>query len=118
MNALGEKRSTSERLPEVGDLVQVRSRRWLVEEVEAHLEEWRTAYDYRGTGSTFRRARAIRGIYDEAAPLPDAVMPPPSKQFLFEVRRLVVQAIEASSGRVDLIGQKIENTADAVGGPA
>ncbi len=33
MNALGEKRSPSERLPEVGDLVQVRSRRWLVEEI-------------------------------------------------------------------------------------
>ena len=33
MNALGEKRSPSERLPDVGELVQVRSRRWLVEEV-------------------------------------------------------------------------------------
>ncbi len=33
MNDLSEKRSSSECLPEVGDLVQVRSRRWLVEEV-------------------------------------------------------------------------------------
>jgi len=71
--------------------------------VEGHLEEWRTAYDYRGTGSTFQRARTIRGIYDEAAPLPDAVMPPPSKQFLTEVRRIVTGAIEASGGRVQLV---------------
>ncbi len=33
MNDLSEKRSPTECLPEVGDLVQVRSRRWLVEEV-------------------------------------------------------------------------------------
>ncbi len=33
MSDLSEKRSPSEHLPEVGDLVQVRSRRWLVEEV-------------------------------------------------------------------------------------
>ena len=34
MNDLGEKRSPSECVPKVGDLVQVRSRRWLVEEVD------------------------------------------------------------------------------------
>ena len=70
--------------------------------VEEHLSEWRTAYDFRGTGSTFQRASAIRGIYDEAAPLPDAVMPPPSKQFLTEVRRIVTAAIEASGGQTRL----------------
>jgi hypothetical protein len=70
--------------------------------VEQHLAEWREAYDLRGTGSTFQRARAIRGIYDEAAPVPDAVMPPPSKQFLSEVRLIVTGAIEASGGHVRL----------------
>ena len=73
--------------------------------VEEHLSEWRTAYDspqYQGAGSTFRRARTIHGIYDTAVPLPDAVMPPPSKEFLFEIRRLVVSAIEASGGHVRL----------------
>lgn len=70
--------------------------------VEDHLEVWRAAYDYRGGGSTFKRARAIHGIYDEAAPLPDAVMPPPSKQFLDEVRRIVTGAIESSGGHVRL----------------
>ena len=70
--------------------------------VEEHLAEWRIAYDYRGTGSTFQRARKIRGIYDEAAPLLDGVMPPPSKQFLANVRRIVTGAIEASGGHVQL----------------
>ena len=35
--------------------------------IQEHLEEWREAYEgpeYRGTGSTFRRARTIRSIYD------------------------------------------------------
>lgn len=70
--------------------------------VEEHLGEWRTAYDYRGTGSTFQRARAIHRICDEAAPMPDAVMPPPSKQFLIEIRRTVIAAIEANGGHVRL----------------
>ena len=71
--------------------------------VEQHLEEWRKAYALRGTGSTFVRARTIRGIYDEAAPIPNAVMPPPSKQFLADVRRIVTGAIEKSGGEVRLI---------------
>lgn len=70
--------------------------------IDEHLAEWRSAYNYWGSGSTFQRARVIRGIYDEAAPLPDAVMPPPSKQFLAEVRRIVTDAIEGSGGRVQL----------------
>ncbi|MCY4239259.1 MAG: hypothetical protein OXC93_13090, partial [Rhodospirillaceae bacterium] len=70
--------------------------------VEQHLTEWREAYDLRGNGSTFVRARTIRGIYDEAAPIPDAVMPPPSKRFLGKVRRIVTDAIDGSGGEVRL----------------
>jgi hypothetical protein len=70
--------------------------------VQDHLGQWRAAYDFSGTGSTFRRARTIEGIYEDAAPLPDAVMPPPSKEFLMEVRRVITGAIEASGGRVQL----------------
>ncbi len=70
--------------------------------VQDHLGQWRTAYDFSGAGSTFRRARTIEGIYGDAAPLPDAVMPPPSKEFLMEVRQIVTRAIEASGGRVEL----------------
>ncbi len=70
--------------------------------VEQHLEEWREAYKFRGRGSTLERAKIIRGIYDEAAPIPDAAMPPPSKQFLAEVRVIVTAAIEGSGGEVRL----------------
>ena len=70
--------------------------------VEQHLAEWREAYALRGTGSTFVRARTIRGIYGEAVPVPDAVMPPPSKQFLAAVRDIVTGAIEKSGGEVRL----------------
>jgi len=71
--------------------------------VATHLVEWRVAYDeYRGPGSTRRRAIAIHGIYDSAAPLPDAVMTSPSVTFLAEIRRIVTSAIEANGGRVRL----------------
>lgn len=70
--------------------------------VQDHLGQWRSAFDDYGTGSTFRRARAIEGIYGAAAPLPDTVMPPPTKEFLSEVRRVITTAIEASGGKVEL----------------
>ena len=65
-----------------------------------HLEDWRTAYNHRDRDSTSLRARDLRNIYDEAAPLPDAVMPPPSRKFLSEVRKIVIQAIKYSGGQV------------------
>jgi hypothetical protein len=74
--------------------------------VQNHLSDWRAAYDgpgSRGTGSTFRRASAIHGIYGAAAPVPDAVMTEPSAAFLGEIRRIVTSAIEACEGEVRLI---------------
>lgn len=71
--------------------------------VNTHLAEWRVAYDeFRGPNSTRRRAVAIHGIYDSAAPLPDAVMTSPSATFLAEIRRIVTSAIEANGGEVRL----------------
>lgn len=73
--------------------------------IEDHLSEWRNAYDgleYKGSGSASRRARTIYDIYDAAAPLPDSVMPPPTKEFLFEIRRIATKAIEMSGGEVKL----------------
>jgi hypothetical protein len=74
--------------------------------VADHLTDWRTAYDgptARGAGSSYRRANAILGIYDAAAPIPDAVMTEPSAAFLGEIRRIVTVAIEACGGDVRLI---------------
>lgn len=70
--------------------------------VAQHLARWRDAYAFRGKGSTFQRAREIRGIHDEAAPVPDAVMPPPSRRFLDEVRGIVTNAIEDGGGQARL----------------
>ena len=72
--------------------------------VETHLADWRAAYEeFRGPGSTRRRAVAIHGIYDSAAPLPDAVMTSSSATFLAEIRRIVTSAIEANGGTVRLM---------------
>ena len=73
--------------------------------VQEHLTDWRTAYDgpaSSGRGSTLRRASTIHGIYDGAAPLPDAVMTSSSVAFLAEIRRIVTSAIEAAGGEVRL----------------
>jgi hypothetical protein len=71
--------------------------------VQTHLAEWRVAYDdFSGPGSTRLRAVAIHGIYDSAAPLPDAVMTASSVTFLSEIRRIVTSAIESNGGKVRL----------------
>ncbi len=68
--------------------------------IKEHLEDWRTAYDRRGRGSTRLRTRDIRNIYDETAPLPEAVMPPLSRKFLSEIRKIIIEAVESSGGKV------------------
>ena len=74
--------------------------------IDHHLTDWRAAYDgpgSRGSGSTFRRANTIHGIYDAAAPVPDAVLTEPSAAFPGEIRRIVTSAIESCNGEVRLI---------------
>ena len=73
--------------------------------IEQHLADWRTAYDnpeYRGTGSTHKRAVMLRNIYEEAAPCPDTVMTRLAGEFLAEIRRIVETAIRAGGGDVQL----------------
>jgi hypothetical protein len=97
-----EQSSISEVRRAVSDAIHDLAMRRLIEE---HLSEWRTAYDgpeYSGKGSTFRRARAIHGIYDSAAPLPDAVMTNASMAFLSEVRSIVTTAVELKGGTLRL----------------
>lgn len=73
--------------------------------IDRHLDKWRAAHDnLSGPGSTWLRALAINGIYDAAVPLPDAVMSVEAKQFLAEIRQIVISAIEAHGGRVQLAG--------------
>lgn len=62
---------------------------------------WRTAYDYRGPGSTRVRAHDIRKIYDEAAPIPGEIPTPDSHAFLQEIRDLVRESIKAGGGEIE-----------------
>lgn len=73
--------------------------------LKEQLESWRTAYDapeYRGKGSTFKRALKIEEIYETAAPIPDAAMTQFSAVFLAKVRELVTVAIKENGGEVEL----------------
>jgi hypothetical protein len=71
--------------------------------IDQHLDKWRAAHDnLSGPGSTWLRSVAINGIYSAAVPLPDAVMSADAKKFLMDIRQIVVSAIEAHGGRVQL----------------
>jgi hypothetical protein len=59
--------------------------------------QWQDAYDKRGTGSTFVRARIIGDeVYEPAAPVPDVTPSPDRNQFLREV----IAEVEAAATEV------------------
>lgn len=61
------------------------------------IEGWQEAYDKRGSGSTYARARIIGdNIYEPAAPVPDVTPSPDRNEFLHEV----VAEIEAAAAEV------------------
>ncbi|WP_037278126.1 ATP-binding protein [Rubellimicrobium mesophilum] len=61
---------------------------------QEQLEVWRDAFELKGKGSTFERAQVIRDIYEEAVPVPNAVMTEVSKAFLDEIRQIVGDAVK------------------------
>jgi hypothetical protein len=61
----------------------------------ARLAVWQEAYNLRGTGSTFIRARLIADdVYDRAAPVPTATPSLDRNEFLHEIIRVVGEATE------------------------
>lgn len=69
--------------------------------IEQRFPDWADAFTaHSGTGSTWRRARAIDGIYDIAAPVPGETPDGYGNEFLREVRALVREAIRAAGGEV------------------
>ena len=68
--------------------------------IQQHVADWVRAYDHGGPGSTFDRARDIKGIYEEAAPVPGSVMTDRSRKFLEQVRQLVHAAVIAGGGEI------------------
>lgn len=73
------------------------SRRRILDEC---ISGWTEAYQYRGEGSTRRRARSIIDLYSTAAPVPNEMPGPDANEFLNEMRALAVEAIEACGGRL------------------
>jgi hypothetical protein len=67
---------------------------------EHHVKEWLAAFDERGLRSAARRANRMKGIYDEAAPVPGVAITEIASEFLDDVRRLVHAAIESEGGVV------------------
>lgn len=64
------------------------------------LQDWRTAYEYKGTGSTSRRSLGIRSIYETAAPVPSAVMTEAAAEFLDNAKSIVYAAIDENGGEI------------------
>lgn len=62
--------------------------------------DWVKAFEYRGRGSTFNRAKVIQTIYNVSAPIPGPALDPRSTAFLREVRKIVHDAIEVAGGEL------------------
>ena len=68
--------------------------------LDERLSGWLKAFEYRGTGSTRLRARDIVNIYESAAPVPNEMPGPDSSEFLFKIRELVAESVEAGGARL------------------
>jgi hypothetical protein len=71
--------------------------------VDRELGEWRVAFELRGPGSAYKRAVAIAAIDERASPIPGAVMPKEAHQFLKEISEIVVAAVRAVGGNVEVV---------------
>lgn len=79
-------------------------------------QQWMKAFEYRGRGSTYDRAKVIQTIYDASAPIPGPALDTHSEEFLREVRLLVHIAIREGSGELvsDVLGMRDEKHSAAV----
>lgn len=68
--------------------------------IEEQLAEWRRALDLKGQGSAGRRASAIRGIYELAAPVPGTSQSKSSPHFLETVQNIVHKAVDEAGGEM------------------
>lgn len=68
--------------------------------LQEHLSDWRQGLEYKGKGSATRRAIDIRGIYEQAAPVPGTVNSAPALNFMKAVRDIVRKAIEVQGGEM------------------
>lgn len=64
-----------------------------------HVAEWGGAYRHAGTGSTRLRARDIRDLYEDAAPIPGEVPEPESTELLDGIRSMFTEAAEIAGAK-------------------
>ena len=68
--------------------------------IQQHISDWVRAYSHTGAGSTLTRVRDIRGIYEDAAPIPGVIVTEHTSAFLEQVRELVHEAIVRGGGKL------------------
>src|SRR5205807_6897322 len=81
-----------------------------------HVAEWKEAYDRRGKGSTLERARDMKYIYEDAAPVPGETPDPAANTLLDVVRKLFKQAADAAGAQVisfAMVEQGVDEVATA-----
>lgn len=66
--------------------------------VKAQKIEWSEAFNFRGTGSSFERARVMGRIYDNAAPSITSTKDERNQRFLFEVLAIIRRTVEDVGG--------------------
>ena len=66
-----------------------------------HISDWREAFAFRGTGSSFDRAAVMGQIYNEAAPSVSSRMDSHSQAFLGQVMTIVRDAVHEANGSLD-----------------
>jgi hypothetical protein len=62
--------------------------------------DWQAAYGISGTGSSAKRAQALRGLYEAAVPMPDNLDGPDGQDFSHLIKDLVADAVREVGGRV------------------
>jgi hypothetical protein len=67
---------------------------------EEHLNEWTVAYSQRGTGSARLRAKEIRSINEDVAPVPDEDPAPLASRLLDDVREIFREAAAAAGAEI------------------
>ena len=63
--------------------------------------DWLRAYGFRGTGSSFDRAKLINQIYEGAAPSVSSAMYGPAQEFFDQVLSVVTNTVEEAGGTVE-----------------
>jgi hypothetical protein len=67
---------------------------------EEHLNEWTVAYKEHDKGSAYRRAKEIRSINEDVAPVPDEVPAPLASKLLDDFRKIFREAATAAGAEI------------------